>query len=322
MSQAVRERTLRRPRRAGAQARVSLVQRIGSNRRLALFILMLPGVLHFLLFRYVPLLGNVIAFQNYDIFAGILGSKWVGVKHFASMFSYVEFYHIIRNTLLISFMSLTFGFPAPLCLALLLNEIPTMRVKRPVQTVLYLPHFLSWVIVGGIFINLLKINGIVNQLIAALGLTPVGFVTEPAWFRWVLVGVGIWREVGWGMIIYLAALAGVDPNLYEAAVVDGANRWRQVWHITLPSLRPAIVVLFLLRIGHLLDSNVEQVLIFLNPLVRDVGEVVDTYVYRVGLLSAQFSYTTAVGIFKSVVGIALIVGLNNLSKRLTGESIY
>ena len=305
-----------------SEAPLTIAARISRNRRLALLVIALPGILHFLMFRYVPLLGNVIAFQNYDIFAGILRSRWVGFKHFISMFTYVEFYNIMRNTIMISLMQVVLGFPAPLILALLLNELLRMSFKRPVQTIVYLPHFLSWVIVGGIFINLLKSGGLVNQFITSAGLEPVSFVTEPAWFRWVLVGVGIWRDVGWGMIIYLAALSGIDPNLYEAAVVDGAGRWRQMWFITLPSLMPAIVVLFLLRIGHMLDSNIEQVLIFLNPLVRDVGEVIDTYVYRVGLLSAQFSYTTAISIFKSLVGIMLILGVNNLSKRMTGESIY
>ena len=299
-----------------------IIEQIGSNRQLALLIIALPGIAHFLLFRYLPLLGNIIAFQDYDIFAGIFGSRWAGFKHFVNMFTYREFYNILRNTILISVMQIILGFPAPIVLALLLNEIRRIGFKRPVQTLLYLPHFLSWVIIGGIFINLLKMNGIVNQLVEAIGLQPTSFITEPAWFRWVLVGVGIWREVGWGMILYLAALAGINPNLYEAAFVDGAGRWKQMWYVTLPGLLPAIVVLFLLRIGRMLDANVEQVLIFLNPLVRDVGEVIDTYVYRVGLLSAQFSYTTAIGIFKAIVGITLITGLNGLSKRVTGESIY
>ena len=299
-----------------------LIEQIGSNRQLALLIIALPGIAHFLIFRYLPLLGNIIAFQDYDIFAGIGGSRWVGFKHFVNMFTYREFYNILRNTVLISLMQIVLGFPAPIILALLLNEIRRIGFKRPVQTLLYLPHFLSWVIVGGIFINLLKLSGIVNQLIEAVGLQPTSFITEPAWFRLVLVGVGIWREVGWGMILYLAALAGINPNLYEAAFVDGAGRWKQMWYVTLPGLLPAIVVLFLLRIGRMLDANVEQVLIFLNPLVRDVGEVIDTYVYRVGLLSAQFSFTTAIGIFKAIIGITLITGLNSLSKRVTGESIY
>ncbi|HZG75581.1 MAG TPA: ABC transporter permease subunit [Paenibacillus sp.] len=287
-----------------------------------LWLLALPGILHFVVFKYIPMFGNAIAFQNYNIFQGLTGSPWVGLFHFERMVTYAEFYEILKNTLVISFYSIVFGFPAPLVLALLLNELRQGWLKRPVQTLLYLPHFLSWVIVGGIFTQLLSPKGVVNAWLEGFGIAPYDFLTNPDSFVGMLVSIGIWKEVGWGMIIYLAALAGINPNLYEAAMVDGANRWRRMWHITLPSLLPSIVVLFLLRIGNLLDANVEQMLVFLNPLVRDVGEVIDTYVYSVGLLSAQFSYTTAIGLFKSIIGFALIVGLNRLSHRATGESIY
>ncbi|MEF3302744.1 ABC transporter permease [Paenibacillus sp. GYB003] len=299
-----------------------MLKNIMSRDALLLWLLALPGVLHFALFRYVPMFGNVIAFQDYSIFSGIADSPWVGFKHFADMFTYAEFYNILRNTMVLSLYSILFGFPAPLVLALLLNEIRKAWFKKPVQTLLYLPHFLSWVIVGSIFINLLSIDGFLNTIVGRFGLKPIDFLTQPEYFRGILVSVGIWKEMGWGMIIYLAALSGINPNLYEAAMVDGAGRFRQMWSITLPSLMPAIVVLFLLRVGHVLDSNVEQVLIMLNPLVRDVGEVIDTYVYRVGLLGAQFSLTTAIGIFKSLVGLLLVVGLNTLSRKTTGESIY
>jgi len=299
-----------------------MLARMISNKKISLSLLALPGLLYLILFCYIPLSGNIIVFQDYNVFLGIWGSKWVGFTHFINMFTYEEFFHIVRNTLLLSFYSLVFGFPAPLILALMLNEMRLMWLKRPVQTMLYLPHFLSWVIVGGIFINLLHVDGIVNKLLSAFGVGPIDFVTEPGYFRGMVVSIGIWREVGWGMIVYLAALAGINPNLYEAAMVDGAGRWRRMWSITIPSLLPAIVVLLLLRIGQMLDTNVEQVLVFLNPLVRDVGEIIDTYIYRVGLLNGQFSYTTAIGVFKSIVGFTLIVGMNQLSKRLTGESIY
>ncbi|MFD0712528.1 ABC transporter permease [Paenibacillus sp. GCM10027626] len=287
-----------------------------------LFLIALPGILHFLVFNYIPLGGNIIAFQKYSIFDGIVKSPWVGLDNFKMMFSIREFYQILENTLILSFLSIVFGFPAPLVLALLLNEMRRMWLKRSVQTLLYLPHFLSWVIVGGIFINLLSLDGFLNTILSSIGAAPKDFITNPDTFRGMLVSVGIWKEAGWGMIIYLAALAGINPNLYEAAMVDGAGRWRQMWSITLPSLMPAIIVLFLLRVGSVLDTNVEQVLIFINPLVRPVGEVIDTYVYRIGLLGAQFSLTTAIGIFKSVIGLLLIVGVNYLSKKSTGESIY
>ena len=297
-------------------------RRVRMKPSIMLLLIAAPGILHFIIFRYIPLLGNIIVFQNYNVFRGFLGSPWAGLEHFRRMFTYPEFYQILRNTLLISLYSVVFGFPAPLILSLLFNELRGKAFPRVIQTILYLPHFISWVIIGGIFLELLSRTGVVNQFLALFGWTPVNFVTEPDYFRGVLVGVGIWRSVGWGMIIYLAAISGVDPNLYEAAFVDGAGRWRQMWHVTLPSILPAIVTLLLLRIGQLLESNVEQVLVFLNPLVRDVGEVINTYVYRVGLLGAQFSYTTAIGIFKSLVGLTMVVSLNALSKRLTGESIY
>lgn len=287
-----------------------------------LWLIALPGILHMLLFKYIPMSGNVMAFQNYSLFLGIKGSPWIGFENFAYMFQYKEFYQILRNTLVYAFYGIVLGFPAPLILALLTNEMRRMWMKRPVQTVLYLPHFLSWVIVGGMFINLLSLDGVLNKTLMLLGLDPVYFLTDPRYFVQIVVAVGIWKEVGWGTIIYLAALSGINPQLYEAAVVDGAGRWRCMWNITLPSLVPTIVVLFLLRVGQFLDSNVEQVLIFLNPLVRDVGEVIDTYVYNVGLMGGQFSYSTGIGLFKSLLGLALIIGLNGLSKKTTGESIY
>ncbi len=282
----------------------------------------LPGILHFIVFKYIPMIGNFIVFQDYNIFRGVLHSPWVGLKHFRKMFTYPEFYRILRNTIVISLYSVIFGFPAPLILTLLLNELVNLRFKRTVQTLIYLPHFLSWVIIGGIFLRLLDLHGIFNQALGAFGMEPVAFIYEPRYFRMILVGVGIWKEVGWGTIIYLAAVTAINPTLYEAATVDGAGRWRRMWHITLPCLLPTIIILFLLRIGRVLDSNVEQVLIFLNPLVRDVGEVINTYIYRVGLLGARFSYTTAIGLFKAVVGITMVVGLNSVSKRLVGHGIY
>ncbi|MNH95746.1 putative multiple-sugar transport system permease YteP [compost metagenome] len=289
---------------------------------LALWLIAIPGILYFIIFKYVPLLGNVIAFQDYSIFKGVFGSPFVGWKHFIFMFRYEEFINILKNTLLISFYQIIFGFPAPLLLALLLNEIRLVLFKRTVQTLLYLPHFLSWVIVGGIFINLLAFDGIFNQLLKNLNLASIDLISDQRYFRSVVVFSAIWKEVGWGMIIYLAAISGINQHLYEAAVIDGANRWRLMWSVTLPSIIPAIVTLFLLRIGNLLDANVEQMLVLLNPLVRPVGEVIDTYVYRAGLQGAQFSFTTAIGLFKSIIGLVMIVGLNQVSKKTTGSGIY
>lgn len=287
-----------------------------------LFLIALPGLLHFLIFKYIPLAGNIIAFQDFNLFQGFLHSKWVGLKHFIYMFNYPEFFMVLRNTLRFGLYSILFGFPAPLLLALLLNEIRMEWFKRTMQTLLYLPHFLSWVIVGGIFVEVLANEGIVNTILGRFGFEPVSFLTEPKYFLGVVIDAGIWKEIGWSMIIYLAAMTSINPNLYEAAMVDGAGRWRRMWSITLPSLMPTIIILFLLRIGHLMDANVEQVLFFLNPLVREVGEVFDTYVYRVGLTGGLYSYTTAIGIFKAVVSVVLVVSLNKLSKKTTGETIY
>lgn len=288
-----------------------------------LYSMILPGVLYFVIFKYIPLAGSIIAFQDYNVFKGITGSAFVGFKHFLTLFTYPEFTQVFGNTLLISLYKLVLGFPAPIILALLLNEVRKMAFKRTVQTVLYLPHFLSWVIVGGLVINLLSPStGIINEIIRAFGGKEIFFMQEPSYFRSIVVGSGIWKDVGWNTIIYMAALAGINPQLYEAAEVDGAGKLRQVWNITLPSLLPTIMILLLLQIGNILDLGFEQIYMLLNPLVRETGEVIDTYIYRVGLVGGQFSYTTAIGIFKSVIGLVLIVGANQLSKKTTGSSIY
>jgi putative aldouronate transport system permease protein len=288
-----------------------------------IYSMILPGFLFFIVFKYIPLGGIVIAFQDYNVFRGIFESPWVGFKHFQNLFDYPEFYEILRNTLLISLYQLILGFPAPIILALLLNEVRKMKFKKTVQTILYLPHFLSWVIVGGLVISFLSpTTGMVNEVIKWFGGEPIFFMQEPGYFRSIVVGSAIWKEIGWGTIIYLAAMAGINPELYEAAEVDGAGKLRQAISITIPSILPTIIVLLLLRIGNILDLGFEQIYMLLNPLVWDTGEVFDTYIYRVGLLGGQYSYTTAIGLFKSVVGLLLLVGANRLSKRMTGNSIY
>jgi len=288
-----------------------------------LYCMLAPGVLFFLFFKYVPITGSVIAFQDYNIYKGITGSEFVGFKHFLNLFTYPEFSTIFSNTVLISIYQLIFGFPAPIILALLLNEVRKMWFKRTVQTIVYLPHFLSWVIVGGLVINVLSPNyGIVNDLLEQLGFDRIFFMQQPEYFRSIVVASGIWKEVGWNTIIYLAALASINPEMYEAADVDGAGRLRKIVSITLPSLLPTIMILFLLRIGNLLELGFEQIYMLLNPLVAEKGQILDTYIYSIGLLGGQFSYTTAIGIFKSVVGLILILGFNQISKRVTGQTLY
>ncbi|KIL39003.1 protein lplB [Gordoniibacillus kamchatkensis] len=288
-----------------------------------LYVISIPGLLYFALFKYVPLLGSVIAFQNYNIFKGITGSPWVGFDHFKRMFAYDEFLVILKNTLLIGLYDLIFAFPVPIILALLLNEIRHSGYKRVVQTVVYMPHFLSWVIVGGIIVGLLSpTTGVINHALALFHIEPIYFLGENSYIRSILIGSGIWKDSGWGTIIYLAAIAGINPDLYEAAEIDGAGRFRQVMSITLPSILPVIAILFLLQIGRFMDFGFERVFVFLNSLNSGNGEILDTYVYRAGLIDRQYSYTTAIGLFKSCVGLLLIILGNTFSKKMTGDGLY
>lgn len=288
-----------------------------------MYLLSLPGIVYFLLFKYTPLLGSVMAFQNYNIFAGIWKSEWVGLDNFQRMFEYADFLRILNNTLAIGFYSLVFAFPIPIILALMMNELRNQMYKRFVQTAVYLPHFLSWVVVGGIVIEILSpTNGVVNYLIRLAGNEPIYFMGEDSYVRSIIVGSGIWRNAGWSTIIYLAAMSSINPDLYEAAQMDGANRWRQAFSITLPSILPTITVLFLLQIGNFLDLGFENIFVFLNPLNTARGDILDTYIYRVGLIQREYSYTTAIGLFKSVIGFLLIVTANLFSKKATGEGLY
>jgi putative aldouronate transport system permease protein len=288
-----------------------------------LYLIMVPGILYFILFKYLPMWGIVIAFKDFSIFAGFSASGWVGLEHFRKMMNDPQFFLVFRNTIIISLYKLIWGFPGPIILALLLNEIRSMFYKRTIQTLAYLPHFLSWIIIGGIMVNVLSpVTGAVNGVIEWLGFEPIFFLADPQWFRAMLVISDIWKEVGWGAIIYLAALAGVDPQLYEAAVMDGAGKWKQLIHVTLPSIMSTIIVLFLLRLGHILDVGFEQVFVLYNSLVYDVADVIETYVYRIGIGQSQFSYSTAVGLLKSVISLILVVIINKAVKKTGQEGIY
>nr|WP_246067447.1 ABC transporter permease subunit [Paenibacillus koleovorans] len=285
--------------------------------------MLIPGMLHFLIFKYVPMAGIIVAFQNYQPFLGLWHSEWVGVEHFQRFFSDPVFWRLMRNTLTLAILSIVFYFPVPIILALMLNEVRHMVFKRVTQTFLYLPHFLSWVVIAGITVTLLNTDGgVVNGLIVQLGGTPIQFLLAPEWFRPLILIQLIWKEAGWGTIIFLAAMAGVDPQLYQSAVVDGAGRFRQIWHITLPSIRTAIITLFIIRLGSFLDTGFEQILLMLNPINRSVGEVFDTYVYQTGIIGGQFSYTTAVGLFKSAVALLLVVVTNYLVKKSGEEGVF
>ena len=267
--------------------------------------------------------GVTISFMDYHPIKGLSGSQWVGLKHFAALFRAPDFWEVFRNTVLISLYKIIFGFPAPIALALLLNELGGRYFKRFVQTVAYLPHFLSWVIFGGILVLILSpSSGIVNHVIKSLGGKPIFFLANQKWFVFVLVVSAIWKTAGWGTIIYLAKLSSIDPTLYQSATIDGANRWHQVRYITLPCLLDLMVVMFILRVGHILDAGFQQILILYNPAVYDVADVFDTFVYRVGLTQLQYSFATAVGLFKSIIGLGLVLMTNKFARSFGELGIW
>ena len=287
------------------------------------YLLMLPGVLYFLIYKYVPMFGLVMAFQDYSPSLGFLSSPWVGVKHFRQFFNYGSFQQLFSNTLILSVESLVFSFPAPIILALFLNEIRHSAYKRVTQTLMYLPHFLSTVVVCSIAYQLFSMeSGVVNKLLTAVGLEPVNVLMNQSAYRPLFVGLTIWQGTGWGTIIYLAALSNVDTQMYEAAMLEGAGRWKQMWYITLPSILPIVMVTLVLRLGDLLDVGLEKTLLLSNAMNRSVAEVFDSYVYQRGVVDGKYSFSAAVGLFKSVVGLILVLTANWLSKKVTDETIY
>ncbi|MGO4541650.1 ABC transporter permease [Paenibacillus sp. 2TAB19] len=284
-----------------------------------LYLLLLPGLLLILVFRYAPMYGIVIAFQDYNIFKGVGGSEWVGLDQFTRLFGSPDFYEILRNTVLISLYKLAASFTIPIVLSLLLNELRHLAFKRVTQSIIYLPHFVSWVIFSGVIISFLNpVDGLINTVIAKFGGNPIDFLGNTSYFRSILVISDVYKEVGWGTIIYLAAIAGVNADLYEAARMDGANKARQMWHVTLPSIRPVIIILVILSLANILEAGFQQVFLLYSPLVYEVGDIIDTYVYRVGIQEANYSYATAAGLFKSLVAMVLIVSVNKLVK-LSGQ---
>lgn len=301
--------------------RLSVLRRLKKDKWL--YLLLLPGLLYFLLFKYVPMWGVLLAFKNYQPFTGFWNSEWVGVEHFRVFFSNPEFFMLLRNTLILSFYNLVFFFPAPIILAILLNEIRLAIFKRTVQTLIYVPHFISMVIVASMtYVFLTTEGGPVNELLYAYTGRKIEFLASPDWFRPMIIVQTIWKECGWGTIIFLAALAAVDVEQFEAAIMDGANRWKQIWHITLPSIRSTIIILLILRMGNVLENGFEQIYLLLNPLNREVAEVFDTYVYMMGITQGAFSYSTAVGLFKAIIGVILVLGSNYLAKKFGQSGLY
>ncbi|MEH7649798.1 ABC transporter permease [Bacillus safensis] len=288
-----------------------------------LYLMILPGLIYFIVFKYVPMWGLIIAFQDYQPFLGILGSEWVGFKHFIRLFTEPTFFILLKNTLILFAMNVVIFFPIPILLALLLNEVRLALFKKFVQTMIYIPHFMSWVIVVSLSFVLLTVDGgLINELIAFFGGEKINFLLSQEWFRPMYILQVIWREAGWSTIIYLAAITAVDPQLYEAAKMDGAGRLRQMWHITLPAIKSVIVVLLILKIGDTLELGFEHVYLLLNATNREVAEIFDTYVYTAGLKQGQFSYSTAVGLFKAAVGLILVMLANRLAKKFGEEGIY
>lgn len=315
--------TIARPKAMEARPKSSsdLWKRMVRNR--FMYMMIIPGLVYFIIFKYLPMYGLVISFQDYMPYKGIMGSEWVGLKHFEKLFTDGEFWNIFKNTLILFLYNILFYFPVPIILAVMLNEVANAFFKRLVQTIVYIPHFLSWVIIVSIsYVMLTMDGGIINELLVYFGLAKVNFLLDPTWFHPMYIIQVIWREAGWGTIVYLAAIASIDPQLYEAARMDGAGRFRQIWHITLPSIRSVIIVLLILRIGNVLDLSFEHVYLLLNSMNRPIAEILDTYVYTVGLKQGQFSFSTAVGFFKSFVGLFLVVLSNKLAKKFGEEGIY
>ncbi len=288
-----------------------------------LLLFLLPAFVWYFIFYYIPMYGLTIAFKDFQILDGILGSPWVGFANFERMFQTHEFIRVLRNTLIISGLKLVFVYSSGIVLALLLNELLHDKFKRFVQTVSYLPHFLSWVIIGSIMIELLSpVSGLVNNVIKALGGKPVYFLADPHWFVPVLIASDIWQSVGWGSIIYLAAISGIDPQIYEAATIDGAGRMTKIWRITLPSIANVIVIMMIFNIGSLMNAGFDQIFNLYNPRVYEVGDIIDTYVYRVGLVSMDYSFSTAVGLFKNAIGLALVLLVNRVANRFGQTGLW
>ncbi len=288
-----------------------------------LYLLLLPGVAYFLVFRYAPMGGAIIAFKDYVPFLGITDSPWVGLAHFTDFFTNPDFPRLLVNTLVLALLNLCVAFPLTIVMALLLNELRLNLLKRTVQTLVYIPHFLSWTVVASLTYLLLSVDaGPLLQLIQTVTGSEVTPLTDPEWFRGIIVAQEVWKNTGWGTIIFLAALATVDQEQYEAAIVDGAGRFQRVWHVTLPSIRGTIVIMLVLAIGQILNTGFEQIYLMTNALNRSVADVFDTYVYFVGITQGAYSYSTAVGLFKAIVGVVLVLGADRLAKKLDGSGIF
>lgn len=295
----------------------------GRLRELPLHLMVLPGVICVIIFNYIPMLGIVIAFQKFIPARGVFNSQWIGLENFKYMLALPNIFSVLWNTVFIAVMKIIAGLIVPIIFALLLNEITSNKIKKTIQTIIYFPYFLSWVILGGILIDILSPStGIINQFLGVLGIEPIFFLGDEKWFPFTLVITNTWKNFGYSTVIYLAALTGIDPNLYEAAVMDGANRWKQTLHITLPGILPIITLMIVLSLGNILNAGFEQVFNLYSPQVYSTGDIIDTLVYRIGMVDAQFGVATAIGLFKSVISFALIISSNKLANKYAGYRVF
>lgn len=287
-----------------------------------LYLMVLPVIAYYIVFHYAPLYGATIAFKNFSPSKGIMGSPWVGFKHFKSFLTSFYFWRVFRNTLMINILELIFAFPAPIILALLLNEIKNSVFKRTIQTITYMPHFISLVVVCGMIVDFTASEGVINSIITSLGGQKILFLQKPEYFRGIYVASGIWQGIGWGSIIYLAALSSIDPSLYEAAIIDGAGRFRQLLHVTLPGIAPTIVILLILNLGKMMNVGFEKIILLYNPATYETADVISSFVYRRGLREANWSFGSAVGLLNSVINLALITASNKISRKLNETSLW
>lgn len=284
--------------------------------------MMLPGMIFVLIFSYVPMFGIIMAFQDYVPAKGILGSEFVGLKHFKYMFSLPDIWQILTNTVVIAVGKILLGTVMAIAFAILLNEIRVKFFKKTVQTIVYLPHFLSWVVLAAVVINMVNLDGPVNQILQMLGLEKINFLGSNTWFRPMIIVTDVWKEFGYNSIVYLAAITAIDPGLHEAAAIDGANWWKRVWHITLPGMLPIILLMAAMSLTSILSAGFDQIYNLYSPMVYQTGDVLDTYVYRMGLISRQYSFSTAVGLLRSAVGMVLMLVANGLAKKFTDRKIF
>jgi putative aldouronate transport system permease protein len=292
-----------------------------SRDRYLLLIIVIP-VIYFIVFQYLPMYGLIIAFKDFRPLSGILGSPWAGFKHFEQFFHSVYLWRLLKNTILLSIYSLIWGFPIPIIFALLVNELRDRFYKKFVQTVSYLPHFISVVVVTGMLVTFLAQDGVVNMVLSKFGIDPIVFLNESGLFRSIYVSSGVWQSFGWGSIIYLAAMAGINPQLYEAAAMDGAKRWHRIRHITLPGIMPTIIILLILNVGSMLEIGFEKVILLYNPTTYVTADIIQTYVYRRGILSADFSYGAAIGLINNVINLCILVIANTISRRVSDTSLW